>query len=159
MESVKAVPSFPYIGVTKDGRVKNMISGKWLSCCDNGNGYKQVFISIQNRKYMRYVHRLVAECFLPNPENLPEVNHKDGNKSNNNASNLEWCTRSQNILHALHAGLVKPSERQKRIASENGKKNIQYARKGWEKWSKTDEAKQCWIKNLEKADRWHKNDL
>ena len=72
MDEVKAVPSIPYLGVTRDGRVMNMISGKWLSVCDNGNGYKQVFICVKNRRYMRYVHRLVAECYLPNPNNLPE---------------------------------------------------------------------------------------
>lgn len=50
-------------------------------------------------------HRLVADCFCPNPSNYPEVNHIDGNKKNNDASNLEWCTRSMNMKHAYATGL------------------------------------------------------
>lgn len=59
-----------------------------------------------NRKMLR-VHRLIATAFIPNPNNLPEVNHKDGNKQNNEISNLEWVTRSENVQHAYQTGLAK----------------------------------------------------
>jgi len=155
MEEVRAVPSIPYFGVTPDGRVKNMISERWLSICDNGNGYKQVFVCVRNKHYMRYVHRLVAECYLPNPNNLPEVNHKDGNKANNNVDNLEWCTRSENQQHAIRTGLKPPnSDKQRKASSITGKRTIQYAQEGWKQWAKTDQAKDVWLKNLEHADRW-----
>ncbi len=64
------------------------------------NGYQSIDLRIDN-KYVRYLlHRLVAECFISNPENKPEVNHKDGVKTNNDISNLEWATRSENEKHA-----------------------------------------------------------
>lgn len=56
--------------------------------------------------YNKYVHRLIAENFIPNPHNLPMVNHKDGNKWNNNISNLEWVTASENVQHAHTQGLA-----------------------------------------------------
>ena len=71
------------------------------------SGYKFVAISLEDgkRKYFM-VHRLVALAFILNPDDLPEVNHKDGDKSNNNASNLEWCTHAYNSKHAVQNGFI-----------------------------------------------------
>ncbi len=74
---------------------------------DNGNGYKAVHLWYQGKQRMRYLHRLVAQAFLDNPEGLPQVGHKDDDKSNNAAENLYWCSNSQNIRDAHKTGRMK----------------------------------------------------
>lgn len=67
------------------------------------NGYLRITLNNPIKTFQ--VHRLVAEAFIPNPENKPEVNHKDGNKLNNHKDNLEWNTSSENLKHAIDNGL------------------------------------------------------
>ena len=71
------------------------------------NGYVYVYLTKNNKSKNIRLHRLVAEEFIPNPNNLPQVNHKDCNKENNNASNLEWCTASYNVKYAFEYGKAK----------------------------------------------------
>lgn len=90
-------------------------------------GYFVVSLSNNDKGKWVRVHRLVAAAFLPNPNNLPEVNHKDGNKQNNKADNLEWVTHAQNCLHAWRSGLHEKceAERVRKIKENNlGLKNI-----------------------------------
>ena len=84
--------------------------------------YLQVSLSKNNKIKIINIHRLVAKAFIPNPNNFPQVNHKDGNKMNNNANNLEWCTCSQNIQHAYNNGLMFINDERKKLASETMKK-------------------------------------
>lgn len=65
-------------------------------------GYLRIMLS-NKKRYL--IHRLVAQAFIPNPENAPQVNHIDGNKQNNSVYNLEWCTQSENMQHCLKTGL------------------------------------------------------
>ena len=75
---------------------ERLLKGKVLIQKDNGNGYKNVMFCKEHKIYNKYVHRLVAEAFIPNKDNLPQVNHKDEDKSNNRVDNLEWCTSFYN---------------------------------------------------------------
>lgn len=70
--------------------------------------YRMVTGFVDGKQKAFLVHRLIAEAFIPNPDNLPEVNHIDGNPANNRAENLEWCTRSENANHAFRTGLINP---------------------------------------------------
>lgn len=82
----------------KDGRV-SLRRSQYLKFSDS-HGYKRVYLAKDCTRKKFPVHRLVAEAFVPNPENKPEINHKDGIKNNNIYTNLEWVTRSENIIHS-----------------------------------------------------------
>lgn len=71
----------------------------------NQRGYFAVSLSKEDKRTSYRVHRLVANAFIPNPDNKPQVNHIDGDKSNNKAENLEWLTQSENMKHAFRIGL------------------------------------------------------
>lgn len=86
--------------VSKFGNVRRMGSDTNLVPCDHYAGYKQVKLSIKGKTTNHYVHRLVAAAYCANPDNKPHVNHKDGDRTNNRATNLEWCTINENNLHA-----------------------------------------------------------
>ena len=73
------------------GRVYSKKSNRFLAIKDNGRGYQQVQLWKNNKGKHEYIHRLVALAFIPNPDNLPQVNHKDEDKLNNCVDNLEWC--------------------------------------------------------------------
>ena len=97
--------------VSNCGRVKShkRSEAKILKNLIASTGYPTIFLS-RSKVKTRFVHRLVAEAFLDNPQQKRTVNHKDGNKMNNHISNLEWCTHSENSLHANRAGLLRAIE-------------------------------------------------
>lgn len=99
------VRSVPRILYKKDG-TSFFYKGKVLTPAVNKNVlYKQIALWKNNKPTYYYVHRLVAEAFIPNPNNLPEVNHKDGNRQNNNVDNLEWVDSRGNKIHTVQTGL------------------------------------------------------
>lgn len=96
MTKFKEIPGCPGYSVTSDGRVWSNTSKRFLAPNKVGRGYLRVYFYGNSEKRYEYIHRLVAEAFIPNPHNYPTVNHKDENKTNNNADNLEWCSYSYN---------------------------------------------------------------
>ena len=95
------------------------------------NGYQMVNIELNNgKRKWQYIHRIIAQMFIPNPDHKPEVNHKDGNKANNTISNLEWSTKSENHLHAHRTGLKKYYDRTGANHSEATKKKQSAAKIG-----------------------------
>ena len=123
---MKEHPTHKGYFVTKDGRVfsawKRKGSGRWNTTCEyyidtenlkemsqwsNGKGYMSVGLRTTERSSKGktkskkvYVHRLVAETYLPNPDNLPEVNHLNWQRGDNRIENLEWCDRLSNVRHS-----------------------------------------------------------
>lgn len=100
------VEGFDRYYITPSGVIINRDNYSNVRARLNVNGYVCVLLSTYDRqaKTLR-VHRLVAKAFIPNPNNYAQVNHIDGNKTNNHMSNLEWCTPKQNTAHALSSGL------------------------------------------------------
>lgn len=91
--------------ISNSGRISNS-KGDILKPYTINSGYLAIKLSIENNRHHFLIHRLVAEHFIPNPENKPEVNHKDGNKLNNWSWNLEWNSRNENMQHAADSGLL-----------------------------------------------------
>lgn len=101
MKEWKKVKGFERYSVSNEGEVMNP-KGSIMKAFFAGSGYLQVALWRDGEKKKFYVHRLVAEAFVENSHGCKEINHKDGNKENNAASNLEWCTRTENLNHSYY---------------------------------------------------------
>lgn len=111
-EEWRQIKDFPNYIVSNLGRVKNIKTNKILKATPDKDGYLLVGLGHGNT---RKVHRLIATSFIPNPYNKPEVNHKNGDKTDNEVANLEWVTHSENQKHAFANGLHKPITKPIRI--------------------------------------------
>ena len=129
MEIWKDIPGFEGLyQASNEGRIRSLTRqvynyikpGRILKSNIKNSGYLYLSISNGNNKFKHAnVHRLVALAFIPNPDSKPQVNHKDGNRLNNNVDNLEWCTAKENINHSLDSrrykiGLQKKKETRER---------------------------------------------
>lgn len=112
-------PDYPFIEANQFGEirtkdryisckngVKRFVKGHSLKQYLNPNGYLYIDFSVNGKRVHLRVNRVVAVCFLPNPDNLPEVNHIDCDRTNNAVSNLEWCSREYNIQHREKHGIA-----------------------------------------------------
>ena len=103
----KPVQGYKYYEVSNLGRIKNTKLNLLKAQRLTKTGYLIVDLKEDGKKRTRYVHRLVAQAFIPNDENLPQVNHKDENKKNNCVENLEWCTAAYNNAYGTHIERVR----------------------------------------------------
>lgn len=90
--------------VTPDGEIYNERTGRRLKAQSNGQ-YSKVTLTFNGKQKQILLHRVIAECFIPNPQQKREVNHKNGNKYDNRVENLEWVTPRENQIHAVKSGL------------------------------------------------------
>jgi len=105
----KSIPGFEgYYEITENGDV--LTSGVFYRLCFflkpsvDRYGYSKVVLTKENKRYYFTVHRLVAMTFIPNPDKKPQVNHKNGNRKDNNVKNLEWATAKENVYHSFRFG-------------------------------------------------------
>lgn len=103
----KTIPFEKEYEVSTNGSVRNRKTKHVKSLRKSKNGYYRVTLYPSGKTY--FIHKLVAETFIDKIENKPYVNHKDGNKLNNEVSNLEWCSPKENFHHAVNNGLYVPN--------------------------------------------------
>lgn len=122
---------YGHVCVSNLGRVKridhiNNLPEHLIKMYTDFDGYDILSVSIHGNIFSYRLHRLVASIFLPNLDNLPDINHKDGNKKNNSVDNLEWCSKKQNMEHAVRLGLCRnDSEKMKNKNRELRSTSIQ----------------------------------
>ena len=114
--------------VSNKGRVKSLNYGNKgeeiiMEASTDKDGYKILGLRKEGKKKMKKVHRLVAEAFISNPNNLPQVNHMDEDKSNNKVDNLEWCDAEYNTNYGTHNERVSKTKTGKQIEKQRGKNN------------------------------------
>ena len=111
-EGLREIPGFPGYFINNIGEIYSIRHFNKLTKMvlkEDKDGYLEVGLYKNKRRHFRRVHRLVLEAFSSNPDRLTQVNHKDGNKKNNNINNLEWCTCQDNLLHSFRVLHRNPS--------------------------------------------------
>lgn len=131
MEEYREIKGFEGLyEVSNYGNVRSLKRNKILKQINIKGGYKRVSLYKYGEQYFKAIHRLVAEAFIPNPDNLPCVNHKDENPSNNNVKNLEWCDYKYNINYGT-ANERRSAKRMGMKFSEEHRRKLSESHKKW----------------------------
>ena len=131
----KDIPNHPGFKARTDGTIIGK-RGRPMKGHVDRCGYREVLLSENGKTNNARVHRLMAETFIPNPYNLRDVNHKDGNKLNNNISNLEWVSHSGNVKHAYDNGLEKKLLGENHHAHKLTKEAVKDIRQNYKRYSR-----------------------
>ena len=147
--------------VDRKGNIFSLRNQIVLKPYKNDCGYMKVNLYDSFRKCKKkYVHRLVAEAFVPNPKNKPEVNRIDCDKQNNSVENLEWCTRKQNLIHSYEHGLKRHGENhgmhKLTIEQVNDIRSKQLTQK---EYALKYGVKQCTVSAIQKHRLWKEGDV
>lgn len=128
---MKQIPEFPNYSVTEDGEVFNTHRNKWIKRYQRSDGYFTIVLygGILKRKQNFLIHRLIASAYIPNPDNKPYINHKNGIKSDIRLSNLEWVTGQENRIHAVSTGLITNTTKGRRMHSKLDEYQVRTIRK------------------------------
>jgi len=118
MEEIwKTIEEFPNYEVSNMGRIYSKKSNIYLKPMKNRDGYLKVALYINNKRHFKFVHQLVGQAFIPNPNNYTEINHLDLDKTRNTVDNLEWSSRTHNIQHS-HGKIVQQYDINGNLISE-----------------------------------------
>lgn len=130
-EEWRVIGGFSAYLVSNTGRVKRRFASKngqypagYILKHSTCRGYHRTCLSSKGKKYTISVHRLVATAFVSNPHNKPAINHKDGVKSNNVPTNIEFCTNQENMDHAVKMGLLRPNRGEKSATAKLTDKDV-----------------------------------
>lgn len=163
------IPGFDGYQASNLGNIKSLEKEVWnahqmvarpekiLKPFSDKKGYLRVKLYKNGSHYTKKIHRLVALAFIPNPEGKPEVNHEDGNKTNNRINNLSWATKKENIQHAFKNELIKIKKGKDNKLS---KKVCQYDLQGnfIKKWDCVSQAeRELKIRNISMVCYWKRN--
>lgn len=145
MEIWKPTVGIPGYEVSNLGRVKKIPCGRGFNSVEriktpviSKDGYLMLnWKTLDGKQHSKPIHRIVAEAFIPNPEQKDTVNHIDGDKKNNSATNLEWATRSEQLTHAYIHGLRSSHRGEQSTNSKLSKDDVEFIRKNTVKRSRT----------------------
>ena len=130
------IKGFDNYSISNFGNLKNNKTNRLRVQSKDSSGYACCTLSLKGKTYTKSIHRLVAETFIYNRFNKPQVNHKDGNKLNNRYDNLEWCTSSENLKHAYDTDLKVATKGEANGQSKLTAEQVKYIRENYVKYSR-----------------------